>query len=187
MLSGIITSIQSVGQTIEEGEVNYESLHTAANLDGNYAVVKGAKSDTSSSLQISTAGVKSSGLLHATGATTLAGTLSVGGVAGSGTAVATDADTPAQAETGAVPIDSFLSTLETDGDGSHDAWTLADGVPGQLKRIILGTWGGNSMFVTPANFADGTQIAMGDANDEILLQMGPTKWRVVFNSGCTIT
>jgi len=57
---GIYDSIMSsmgvgdVGATVEEGEVNYESLFTSNNLSSSLQDVKGAKSDSSSDLQLAT-------------------------------------------------------------------------------------------------------------------------------------
>ena len=49
-----IMSSMNVGATVEEGEVNYESLFTSNNLSSSLQDVKGAMSDSSSDLQLAT-------------------------------------------------------------------------------------------------------------------------------------
>lgn len=185
MISGVFKyAPTSAGTTIEEGEVNYESLHTAAVLSGSLQAVKGASSNSSSALQVSTAGVKSTGTMEATTSVT-SGSFIQGGNTGAGALPASASESPAQGATGAVSITHTTSILTTDADA--DAWTLADGASiGQVKRIVLGTDGGGNMVVAPANYADGTNITFQDAGHEIALMFDGTNWRTIANSGCTI-
>tara|TARA_R110000822_G_scaffold75287_3_gene181068 strand:- start:1257 stop:1850 length:594 start_codon:yes stop_codon:yes gene_type:complete len=196
MISGVFKyAPTSAGTTIEEGEVNYESLHTAAVLSGSLQDVKGASSNSSSALQVSTAGIKSTGTIKAVTSifsATMEATTSVtsgsfiqGGNTGAGALPASASDSPAQGATGAVSITHTTSILTTDIDA--DAWTLDDGASiSQIKRIVLGTDGGGNMVVTPANYADGTNITFQDAGHEISLMFDGTNWRTIANSGCTI-
>ena len=185
MLSGVFKMAPtSAGTTIEEAEVNYESLHTANVLSGSLQVVKGASSNSSSALEVSTAGVKSTGTMEATTSVTSASFIQ-GGNTGAGSLAATASESPAQGATGAVSVTHTTSILTTDADA--DAWTLANGGSvGQVKRIVLGTDGGGNMVVTPANYADGTTITMAEVRDEMTLMFDGTNWRTISNSGCVI-
>lgn len=60
---------------------------------------------------------------------------------------------------GAVDVTSMITHLVTGGAGA-DALTLADGVEGQEKIILIKTLsvGGDTSVITPTNFAHGTTI-----------------------------
>ena len=201
MLSGnVVSAIRGIGNTIEEGEVSYESLYTDANIDGTLRTAKGAASNSSSALQVSTTGINSTGTLAATGNLSVntnkfAVTASTGGVVSKGdillntnhpamNVAATYSDSPSQGATGAISLATFLTNLITDGD--DDAWTLADGVNGQFKKIVLATDGTGDMVITPANFHDGTTITMGTATGFILLVFMNSKWAMVNSKSVTI-
>lgn len=85
---------------------------------------------------------------------------------------------------GAISVANYLTTINTDAGG--DAFTLADGQSGQLKKILLVVDGGGDAVITPANLSGGTTITMDDAADYVILQFNGTDWVVIENSGCTI-
>ena len=62
--------------------------------------------------------------------------------------------------------------------GGSQAFSLADGVEGQLKIISMKTDGGSGI-VTPANFVNGTQITFDDVEDTIVLMYQSTGWVVL--------
>ena len=59
--------------------------------------------------------------------------------------------------------------------GSNQAFSLADGVEGQLKIISMKTDGGDGI-VTPANFVNGTNITFNDVEDTITMLYQSTGW-----------
>ena len=59
--------------------------------------------------------------------------------------------------------------------GSNQAFSLADGVEGQLKIISMVTDGGDGI-VTPANFINGTRITFNDVEDTVVLLYQSTGW-----------
>jgi len=59
--------------------------------------------------------------------------------------------------------------------GSNQAFSLADGVEGQIKIISMKTDGGDGI-VTPANFVNGTQITFNDVEDTVTLLYQSTGW-----------
>ena len=59
--------------------------------------------------------------------------------------------------------------------GSNQAFSLADGVEGQLKIISMVTDGGDGI-VTPANFINGTNITFNDVEDTVVLLYQSTGW-----------
>lgn len=83
---------------------------------------------------------------------------------------------------GAVNVTTGLTKLTTTG---ADALTLADGVDGQMKAIIMIVDGGDGTL-TPTNFGNGTTITFNDAGDSCLLMFTNAKWYVVSNNGCTV-
>jgi hypothetical protein len=63
-----------------------------------------------------------------------------------------------------------------------DAGTLADGVVGQVKKIILVSDGGDGTL-TPTNFGNGTTITFADAGDAVELSFDGTNWWIVGSHG----
>ncbi len=59
--------------------------------------------------------------------------------------------------------------------GSNQAFSLADGVEGQIKVISMKTDGGDGI-VTPANFVNGTTITFNDVEDTVTLLYQSTGW-----------
>jgi hypothetical protein len=62
--------------------------------------------------------------------------------------------------------------------GGSQAFSLADGVEGQIKIISMKTDGGSGI-VTPANFVNGTNITFDDVQDTIVLMYQSTGWVVL--------
>lgn len=87
---------------------------------------------------------------------------------------------------GAIPVNNYLTTINTDAGG--DAFTLADGtLINQLKKIQLIVDGGGNGVVTPAHLSGApTTITFDDAADYVILGWNGTDWVVVENSGTTI-
>ena len=85
---------------------------------------------------------------------------------------------------GAISVNNYLTIVDTDAGG--DAFTLTDGLIGQLKKIRMGVDGGGDAVITPATAVGFTTITMNDANDFVILIMKPAGWFVLENSGCTV-
>lgn len=92
--------------------------------------------------------------------------------------------TQALIASGAVDVDGnfFTTTIAT---VAPIALTMADGSVGQFKNLSMITDGGDAVL-TPAHFANGTNITFNDVGDNVLLQFLGGKWTLVSNFGCTI-
>jgi len=80
---------------------------------------------------------------------------------------------------GAINVTSGVTYWTTTG---ADAGTLADGVVGQTKKIIMVVDGGDGTL-TPSNFGNGTTITFADAGDAVELSFDGTNWWVVGSHG----
>ena len=86
-----------------------------------------------------------------------------------------------------VSVTGVLTTVTTGNDTTGDTITVPNGtVIGQIKVIVLDVDGGDSLIVTPTNYADGTTITFADANDFCVLVWNGTAWRTIVNVGGTI-
>lgn len=86
---------------------------------------------------------------------------------------------------GAISLDTYLTTINTDAGG--DAFTLADASQvGQLKKILLVVDGGGNAVITPVSLSGGTTITMNDAADYVVLIWDGAEWVCIENSGATI-
>ena len=158
------------GSTIEEGEINYESLHTDSNLDSNLKWVKGAKSNGTSALQISTTAVKANGGFDVTGITTLAGKLLLSG-------------TEDLADSGAAALDKTVSYFTT---GGTETATLAAGAEGQLKVFYMVGHGGNmTITVTNSGWGDANEAIFKAVGDCAVLMYFNSKWNAISTMGTT--
>ena len=83
---------------------------------------------------------------------------------------------------GAVDVVSAITEITTTG---ANALTLADGVEGQLKFIVMITDGGDGTL-TPTNFGSGSTITFNDAGDTATLLFTNSKYYLIANNGCTI-
>lgn len=83
---------------------------------------------------------------------------------------------------GAIDLTTLVTKLTTTG---ADALTLADGVEGQIKIIVMIVDGGDGTL-TPTNFGNGTTITFNDAGDSCVLVFLGTDWWLLANNGCTV-
>lgn len=83
---------------------------------------------------------------------------------------------------GAVDVTSAITWVVTTG---ADALTLADGVEGQTKYIVMKTDGGDGTL-TPSNFAQGTTITFNDVGDSAQLLFTNASWHIVGSYGVTV-
>ena len=94
-------------------------------------------------------------------------------------------DTP-QAITSATAV-SITTTLSTVASSGVIALTLADGIQGQIKVIVMITDGGTATL-TPATMNDGTTLAFADVGDSaILMWIGSSGWQVISMAGTGAT
>lgn len=84
---------------------------------------------------------------------------------------------------GAIDVTSYITEITT--TGTDDAYTLADGVAGQIKIICMVVDGGDAI-ITPTTLATGTTITMADVNDNITLLYGANGWVQTANQGSII-
>ncbi len=70
--------------------------------------------------------------------------------------------------------------------GGSQAFSLADGVEGQIKILSMKTDGGSGI-VTPANFVNGTQITFDDVQDTIVLMYQSTGWVVLARQNALVS
>ena len=78
---------------------------------------------------------------------------------------------------GAISVTTGVTLITTTG---ADAYTLADGVEGQVKIISMLVDGGNAT-VTPDNFVNGTKMTFNSNSDTIILLYQSTGWVVIAN------
>lgn len=80
---------------------------------------------------------------------------------------------------GAVNVTTLTTAVTTTG---ADALTLADGVAGQIKHIVMVVDGGDGTL-TPTNFGNGSTITFADAGDAVTLQFLASNWWVIGSHG----
>ena len=84
----------------------------------------------------------------------------------------------------ALSVDTLHSAIVTTG---NQAFSLANGVNGQIKTISMVTDGGTGTL-TPATLAGGTTIAFNDVGDSVILIYNTTGgWAVLSNNGTTVS
>ena len=84
---------------------------------------------------------------------------------------------------GAISTTTGVTLLTTTGT---DAYTLADGIEGQIKIISMKVDGGNAT-VTPANYINGTSILFNNVNDTIVLMYQTTGWVQLARQNATVS
>ena len=84
--------------------------------------------------------------------------------------------------TGVINLTDTVTLLVT--TGSSQAFSLADGVEGQIKIISMKTDGGSGI-VTPANFVNGTTITFDDVEDTVTLLYQSTGWVALARQNAT--
>ena len=77
---------------------------------------------------------------------------------------------------GAISITTLTTEIVT--TGTNDALTLANGTLGQIKILVMKTDGGDGI-ITPATFANGTNITMDAVLDSVTLVYTSTGWVVL--------
>ena len=76
---------------------------------------------------------------------------------------------------GAISLTTGVTFITTTGT---DAYTLADGVEGQFKIIIMKVDGGNAT-ITPDNLVGWTSIRFDAVIDNVQLLYGSTGWNII--------
>jgi len=104
-------------------------------------------------------------------------------LSGNKTVVATETATGGGSDV-ALSLNTAHSTIVTTG---AQAFTLANGVNGQIKTISMVTDGGDATL-TPATLAGGSTIVFNDVGDSVVLIYNTTGgWSVLSNNGTTIS
>ena len=104
-------------------------------------------------------------------------------LSGNKTVVATETATGGGSSV-ALSLNTAHSTIVTSG---AQAFSLADGVNGQIKTISMVTDGGDATL-TPATLAGGSTIVFNDVGDSVVLIYNTTGgWSVLSNNGTTIS
>jgi hypothetical protein len=83
---------------------------------------------------------------------------------------------------GAVDVVSAITEIVTTG---AQALTLADGVEGQIKFLIMKTDGGDGTL-TPTNFGSGSTLTFNTAGDAAICLFTNGAWYLMSNQGCTL-
>ena len=76
---------------------------------------------------------------------------------------------------GAISLTTGVTFITTTGT---DAYTLADGVEGQMKIIIMKVDGGNAT-ITPDNLMGFTAVRFTDVNNSVMFLYGSTGWNII--------
>ena len=84
---------------------------------------------------------------------------------------------------GAINLTTLYTEITTTG---ADAYTLANGVIGQMKIIVMVVDGGNAT-ITPTTFANGTSVLMDAVHDSVTLIYGASGWQVIASRNVTIS
>ena len=84
---------------------------------------------------------------------------------------------------GAINLTTLYTEITTT---SGDAYTLANGVIGQMKIIVMVVDGGDAT-ITPTTFANGTRIVMDAVHDSVTLIYGASGWQVIASRDITIS
>ena len=86
--------------------------------------------------------------------------------------------------TGACAVDVVSAITEIVTTGAQ-ALTLADGVEGQIKFLIMKTDGGDGTL-TPTNFGSGSTLTFNTAGDAAICLFTNGAWYLMSNQGCTL-
>lgn len=109
------------------------------------------------------------------------------GITNSGVLVSRDASAAQNlTAAGAVTLVSTVTRLNT-SSGTDVAITLADGIEGQEKIVIMETKGSTGNFVlTPTNLWGYATLTFNTVGDCAILRFSNGKWAVVSNQGATL-
>ena len=76
---------------------------------------------------------------------------------------------------GALSLTTAVSLITTTGT---EAYTLADGIEGQIKILSMKVDGGNAT-ITPDNLIGWTSIRFNNVHDNVQLLYGSTGWNII--------
>ena len=76
---------------------------------------------------------------------------------------------------GAISITTGVTFITTTGT---EAYTLADGIEGQIKIIVMKGDGGNAT-ITPDNLVGFTAVRFTDVNNSVMFLYGSTGWNIL--------
>ena len=76
---------------------------------------------------------------------------------------------------GALSTTTGISLISTTGT---EAYTLADGIEGQIKIIVMKVDGGNAT-ITPDNLVGFTAVRFTDVNNSVMFLYGSTGWNII--------
>ena len=76
---------------------------------------------------------------------------------------------------GAISLTTGVTFITTTGT---DAYTLADGIEGQIKILVMKVDGGNAT-ITPDNLVGWTSIRFDAVIDNVQLLYGSTGWNII--------
>lgn len=79
-------------------------------------------------------------------------------------------------------LDTLVSTYITNATADI-ALSLALGVPGQQKIIILETKDTNNVVITPATMQNGTTVTLDATGDRVHFVMSDVEWCVTYTDG----
>ncbi len=130
---------------------------------------------------ISTTSTLAAGNTTVTGTANVSGVLTVGSIVNSGALTGST-----QALSGAGAVNVTTTTTKVTSTGAN-ALTLADGVDGQIKFIVMVVDGGDATL-TPTTKTGFSTIVFNDAGDGVgLVFTTTTGWIVFANNGATIS
>ena len=117
-------------------------------------------------------------------------TTAAGGIAkvnlntpGVGVLLAPDSSETVTATTAVAGVDTSITYVDTTLGAM--ALSLADGVEGQLKKIVM-TVDGGDCIITPANLAVGATLRLTEAFSSFTLQFSGSSWKVIAREGLAI-
>jgi len=117
-------------------------------------------------------------------------TTAAGGIAkvnlntpGVGVLLAPDSSETVTATTAVAGVDTAITYVDTTLGAM--ALSLADGVEGQIKKIMM-TVDGGDCIITPANLAIGATLRLTDVFSSFTLQFSGSSWKVIARVGLAI-
>lgn len=153
------------------------SLVTAINAGTTYVTISGTQTVTGNKTFSGTTVL--SGASTLSGATTLSGTTT--GISGTLTISGLVLETGVQAISGAGAIN--VTTKRTDiTTTAADAYTLANGTVGQIKKIVMVVDGGDAT-ITPTTLLGFTTITLSAVGQSVVLQYGTGGWAIIGGNG----
>jgi hypothetical protein len=175
--SGSITLSPAAGTNLVLGATS-GGVVTASEIQATLGEFTTLRTDTLSSdtsngnLTINTQGT---GTIDLQTATNVTGNLTVSGAFIGGRQTISGA--------GAINLTTLYTEITTT---SADAYTLANGVIGQMKIIVMVVDGGDAT-ITPTTFANGTRVVMDAVHDSVTLIYGASGWQVIASRNVTIS